>query len=371
MLLLALSVSRRREYLCPKPAAAAGFQLTWSHVLAVLTAPAETVQLVAVVLYFFWTSAGTDLNSADVVFTVTYDDVPPSAPDPYLSNVFASVLYRWGSASLASKSYHDSITLAALIVVTWAVLVSLPLAMFSAADAEVDDGTDSTETRGGTHSHSGGDSGIAYGGRNSQSQFRSEATSTTSPAASNVNANANANANPTRENKFLSAHRATARVAKISALKSSPLYELANVFISRVITVWLMSTLMRPSSCIVLSENMDSVLSTSVYITCGGVVGAVPASGSGRGRGRAAVGDWASVGALCLLSYYMITASVLHADEVELLTMAMEREGGNGYGQTSHMTGRSHCTPFTILSDEFCCVLICCVVLHCNAMVTW
>lgn len=54
MTFLGLSVCRRSEYLLPAKNAISSATLTWSHILAVLTGPIESIQLIAVVLFFFW-----------------------------------------------------------------------------------------------------------------------------------------------------------------------------------------------------------------------------------------------------------------------------------------------------------------------------
>ena len=51
---IAVTVSRRTEYSAPPKMALTSSHFTWSHVLSIITPPMETVQLAAVVLFFFW-----------------------------------------------------------------------------------------------------------------------------------------------------------------------------------------------------------------------------------------------------------------------------------------------------------------------------
>ena len=71
--------------------------------------------------------------------------------------------------------------------------------------------------------------------------------------------------------------------------------------ISRFFVVWIMATLMRPASCTDESSNdaLDSRVSTELNISC--------------------VDEGASLAALPLLLYFLVTSTILHADEIDLL----------------------------------------------------
>ena len=73
--------------------------------------------------------------------------------------------------------------------------------------------------------------------------------------------------------------------------------------ISRLFVVWIMATLMRPASC-TASDKYDAVdgrISTELDLSCGNKE------------------VWTSMSALPLLLYFLVTSTILHADEIELL----------------------------------------------------
>ena len=97
------------------------------------------------------------------------------------------------------------------------------------------------------------------------------------------------------------------RREKIESLQNSGLYELVIVLLSRLFSVWIMATLMRSTSCIYVND--ASVMSTDFSISCGGNPGSANHSKT----------NWASLASLVLLSYYLITSCVLHADDAQML----------------------------------------------------
>eukprot|EP01032_Pedospumella_encystans_P013220 gene13220-15233_t len=234
LLAAALSVCARPAYVRPDSRAISTIEMSWSHILAVLTGPVESIQLSTVILYFFWNYTRAHGSSGIEV------DPPGSAAVTTLgSDAFAAVLFVWAPdtshANVAGSSvsdYRTGVMVAALLVLVWAFLVAAPIA-----------------------------------------------TSTSEGAA---------------------------RRAKVLAFKNAPVYEFLMVALSRLLTVWIIASLMRSSSCVLLPDSTTgspgfAVLSTSQEVSCGD-------------------GDWwASLASLSLLTYYMLTTSVLHADDADLL----------------------------------------------------
>lgn len=81
---------------------------TWSHLLAVVTGPLESLQLSAVILFFFWSDDGT------------------FGQDP-----FSSVALLWGKQSALTAGYFTATAVAFGAVALWAILIALPLAISS------------------------------------------------------------------------------------------------------------------------------------------------------------------------------------------------------------------------------------------------
>lgn len=233
LLVAALSVCARPAYVRPDSRAISTIELSWSHILAVLTGPVESIQLSTVVLYFFWNYARAHGSGIEV-------DLSGNAQVTTLgSDAFAAVLFVWAPdtrhanvAGSAVSDYRTGVMVAALLVLVWAFLVAAPIA-----------------------------------------------TSTSEGAA---------------------------RRAKVLAFKNAPAYEFLMVALSRLLTVWIIASLMRSSSCVHLPDSTAgsegyAVLSTAQEVSCGD-------------------GDWwASLASLSLLTYYMLTSSVLHADDADLL----------------------------------------------------
>jgi len=91
---------------------------------------------------------------------------------------------------------------------------------------------------------------------------------------------------------------------KVMKFKGSALVEFISVLLSRIFCVWIMSTLMRTTSCVDRTYEDDItavVVSTSQRVGCS------------RNHW------WAANSSLALLLFYMITSSILNADEADLL----------------------------------------------------
>ena len=206
-----LNVRSRSHYIKPDEHADKSPKLTWSHILAVITGPAESLQLSAVILYFFG-SVG--------------------------SNSFGSVpftgLLMWGYYKHDSSSYYISSTVACILVMVGGIMVTLPL------------------------------------------------------AASGVN---------------------EYKMAKIIAFKESPVYDVVMAILTRILTVWILATLMRPSSCLASEDPFKSnSLSTDSSIACGGSV------------------RWSGTASIALLTFFVITSSIIHADDANLLSLDSDRK---------------------------------------------
>jgi hypothetical protein len=108
-----------------------------------------------------------------------------------------------------------------------------------------------------------------------------------------------------------SAAEGARRREKVMAFKNSTAYEFLMVVLSRLLTVWIIATLMRSTSCVHVGHDAGddgtgfAVLSTAQEVSCGGPTG-----------------WWASMASLSLLAYYMLTSSVMHADDADLLRSA-------------------------------------------------
>ena len=200
-----ISLSARAHYVKPDEHADKSPRLAWSHILAIITGPVESLQLSAVVLYFFG-SVGSN----------AFGDVP-----------FTGLLL-WGSYSNNTNSYYISSSVACLLVTVGGILVTLPLA-------------------------AGGD----------DSRKRD----------------------------------------KVIAFKESPMFDFVMTVLTRLLTVWIMATLMRSSSCSSnISSSAGSFLSTDSSVSCGGG------------------NKWSATASIALLTFFLITSSVLHADDANLLS---------------------------------------------------
>jgi len=196
-----LSLWPRELYKRPDSLADKSPKLSWSHILAVVTTFVESLQLSAVVIYFFGTIGS------------------------YGGDGFSQVL-MWGSYSHNDNAFKISTYIACLLVLIGGILVALPL------------------------------------------------------AASGEGAR---------------------RRAKILLFKESPLYDFAMSVITRLLTVWIIATLMRSTSCVNDATTMESVLSTDPSISCGGD------------------NLWSSRASITLLSFFTITSSIMHSDDANLL----------------------------------------------------
>jgi hypothetical protein len=242
----ALSVAHRPAYNRPDCHAVRSPQITWDHLLAVLTGPVESIQLSAVVLYFFWNFARGN-NASQVDGGDGHTVLTTLGPDAY-----AAVLMIWAPSPTSDGQYNNgvssssdgssttgvrsSLMVAALLVMCYSILIAAPIA------------TSSSDT-----SH---------------------------------------------------------RREKVLAIKSSAIYEFLMIALSRLLTVWIIATLMRSASCVHVQDAADAsadgfaVVSTAQHLQCGD-------------------GDWwAAVASLALLAYYMLTSSILHADDADLLRSA-------------------------------------------------
>jgi hypothetical protein len=85
------------------------------------------------------------------------------------------------------------------------------------------------------------------------------------------------------------------RQKKLQKFRESALYEFFMILLSRLFTVWLIATLMRPTSCV------DDHLTTAFNVSC------TPDD------------YWTTSVALVVLVYYLLTSSILHADDADLL----------------------------------------------------
>lgn len=219
LLFCALSVFNRKIYQSPgnNPSHTV-LKFTWSHFLALLTGPMESLQLSAIVMYFFWNKY--DSNKAD--FNL--------GTDRYSSSVLS-----WCRDGGDYQGYSIAVNIAVLTVFIWGMIVSIPLAI---------------------------------GGLSASTHKRQ----------------------------------------KVMHFQLSPAVETIKVIISRLLTVWIIATLMRSSSCV--GSNGESLLSTATTVQCGGYT---------DGNGNNAVGSWAGQASIPLLTFFVITSTILHADDADLL----------------------------------------------------
>eukprot|EP01034_Spumella_vulgaris_P034259 gene34259-42247_t len=120
-------LTRGKEFLSVDSQASRGPELTWSHILAVLCGPFESLQLSAVVMYFFWSASSTHRNSSE-----------ERATSQLGSDSFSSSFMVWGDAYERSDyhGYFSSTALAVLVMLFWCLLVSVPLVLSSASRDE-------------------------------------------------------------------------------------------------------------------------------------------------------------------------------------------------------------------------------------------
>lgn len=244
LLISALSVANRPIYNKPDINAINILHFNWNHIFALLTGPIESIQLSAVILYFFWNHARHNNDSGSNVNTALGSDS------------FSATLLIWGNNHMYSNKisgvYYDtgkkhslntSVMIACLLVMIWAIIVSIPLVWSS--------------------------------GSGSDREYHTNYTS------SDIN------------NKL-----------KVMKFKNSPLIEFITVLLSRLLPVWIMATLMRSTSCLDINTAAAatvSVISTSQDVECSG-------------------NKWWSINAsLSLLLFYILTTSILNADEADLL----------------------------------------------------
>eukprot|EP01041_Mallomonas_annulata_P005561 gene5561-11191_t len=215
------TVSSRGSYLTPNVVAVNSPKLSWSHVLALLTGPLEAIQLSAIVIFFFWEDTSTaNLGSSE--------------------GTFASQLMVWGDSGGGPNGYYDSTFVAIILVMIWAVVITLPLAVLGKDGGSCD----------------------------------------------------------------------RRRVEKALSFKNSSLYEVTVLFLSRLFVVWIMASLMRCSSCIPIQKD-----DTDTVIDAGTIYVMSTSYGTRCGGG----GSWVSLASLPLLMYFIVTSSVLHADDADLL----------------------------------------------------
>ena len=93
-------------------------QLSWSHILAMVTGPLESLQLSAVVMYFFATSSSSSSSNETHMFR---DD-------------FSSTVMMWGTSGGHLQGYYIASSVACLLVLLWIMLVSIPMAMSGERD---------------------------------------------------------------------------------------------------------------------------------------------------------------------------------------------------------------------------------------------
>jgi len=248
----ALCVGRRAVYRRPDGrSTACAPSLAWSHILALLTGPIESLQLSAVVLYFFWHNIRSGYEDSGREAWVQGGD--------FLS----TSLMFWDNNSSSSEhadhadEYSVSVSIAVCLVAITSILIAVPLAT--------------------SHSSSSSSSGSYnnYNNYNHRDAIQED----------------------------------TRRRGKVLAFRNSDAYELSMVVLTRLLCVWIMATLLRGTSCMVNdATTVDDddprhliALSTARGVECGG-------------------GDiWASAASLSLLTYYLLTTSILHADETDLL----------------------------------------------------
>ncbi len=102
-----------RPYLTtPYVIASSRFSFTWSHVYALFTPILETIQLMAVILYFYW-----PVPTNEYEYTGNND------------NIFASKVFLWGDDHASAKTMNDSVILACVVVMLNGVFTTIPLAM--------------------------------------------------------------------------------------------------------------------------------------------------------------------------------------------------------------------------------------------------
>jgi hypothetical protein len=105
---------------------------------------------------------------------------------------------------------------------------------------------------------------------------------------------------------------------KVIKFKGSALVEFFSVLLSRILCVWIMTTLMRTTSCVDKKEEMITVDGDGGGVTAIEVATAVVVSTSQR-VSCSNNHWWAAHSSLALLLFYMITSSILNADEADLL----------------------------------------------------
>jgi len=133
LLLSAVTVSTRRIYTQPDSRAVSSLKFTWNHILALITGPLESIQLSAVIMYFFWNYSSN--RSSDALGT----------------DSLSAVLMVWGyqgdsnAQQTHSLYYYDSgdrdaldisILVASIAVFVWAIVISIPLVWSSGAERE-------------------------------------------------------------------------------------------------------------------------------------------------------------------------------------------------------------------------------------------
>ena len=275
LMLSAVSVSTRRIYLQPdshSSVLASSLRFTWNHILALLTGPMESLQLSAVIMYFFWRYIRSDEGDDDLSSSSSSSSSSSmSSYEPLGSDSLSAVLMVWGnhhrsgSYTQTPGVFYDggdrsaldiSVLVASIAVFVWAIIIAIPLVWSSGADRER--------------------------GRN----------------ATNYDHNRD----------------------KVLRFKGSALVEFLSVMLSRIFCVWIMATLMRTTSCLdhtTTSGGDDvtiAVVSTAQRVDC------------------SHNHWWAAHSSLALLLFYMITSSILNADEADLLTNEHTRRSTDIHG---------------------------------------
>lgn len=263
-----LSVLSRPNYQSPKLNSNRTMMVTWSHILALLTAPCELIQLSCVIMYYFWTNPNTSA----------------SIHDRYGSDSLSRKVLFWGSSSLYELQVTTS--LACAVMFLWIVLITIPL----------------------TSGHE------------------------------------------------------DSRREKLLKLRSSPMYEVIIVCITRVFTVWLIVSLMRPTSCAHSSGLSDD--SSTYFISSASEVNCDEFA------------YWTRYISLSLLCFFLLTSSILHADDADLL--GRQSINGSNYvtfspiyanilrsGQFAIISACMGTTWYTTTADHAKTILIIIIVLSC------